>query len=558
MAMSTIKEITDNNLSFVPCLQYNGMKQFIGVQSIHRMASHSSGRAANDLYNCPAVRKPTLAQVKDIAKDLGFQYEDDDIQKYKAIIGESIDSINSVEHLVEPRLPTRYPRLPGYRPKQQDNPYNAWYWRCEIQGASGGKLAGKRVAIKDNAAVAGVPMMNGCHALEGFTPDFDATVVTRILDEGGSIAGKTVCENLCLSGSSYTAAKGPVMNPHDTTRSSGGSSSGSAVVVLAGDVDMAIGSDQGGSIRMPAAWTGIVGLKPTYGLVPYTGVWSIEPSFDHIGPMARTVHDCAQLLEVIAGYDHGNDHRQCQHITVPEYIKELEGSSVSGIRIGLLEEGLNNPKADSAVSGIVENLVNKLSMFGASIGRISVPLHLKAPGIWNCIAEGVFETTVRHGGVGSGHPGFYPSGFINESGKMFKSRPNDISDHMKLALMKAEYLKKNYHGQVYGRGRNLTILLREAYEKALEEVDIIAMPTIPFTATKLLSKDDPICEYHRRASEVNVNTHPFNLTGHPALSVNAGFLEGLPVGLMLVGRHNDELTIFKVAQAVEKIRDETN
>ncbi|XP_041457865.1 amidase-like isoform X2 [Lytechinus variegatus] len=510
-----------------------------------------------DLYVCPAVRKPTNGQLKDIAHDLGFHYEDEDIQNYKEIIGESIESINNAERLMEPRLPTKYPRLPGYRPNQQENPYNAWYWKCEIQGSRCGKLAGKRIAIKDNVAVAGVPMMNGCFALEGYTPDFDATVVNRILEEGGFIAGKTTCENLCLSGSSYTAAKGPVFNPHDTTISCGGSSSGSAVAVLVGDVDMAIGSDQGGSVRLPAAWTGIVGLKPTYGLVPYTGAWSLEPSVDHLGPMARTVRDCATLLEVIAGYDNGNDHRQCKHIQVHEYVKELEGSNISGISIGILEEGLSNPKADPGLCGVVESVVNQLSSLGASIKRISIPLHSKATDIWNCLSEGIYETTVRHGGVGSGHNGFYPSGFINECAKMIKSRPNDISDQTKLTLMKAEYLKRNYDGRVYAKGRNLTITLREAYDKSLEEVNIIAMPTIPFTPTKLLTKDDSLPEYHRRASEVNINTHPFNLTGHPALSVNAGYLRKLPVGLMLVGRHYDEITIFKVAQAVEKIRDET-
>lgn len=506
---------------------------------------------SSDLYTCPAVRKPTSSQLRSIAQDLGFHYEEKDIETYKAIIGEGIDSINSIEHLAEPRLPTRYPRLPGHRPVREDNPFNAWYWKCDIRGAKNGKLAGKRVAIKDNVAVAGVPMMNGCHALEGFRPDFDATVVTRILDAGGCIAGKTVCENLCLSGSSYTSANGPVRNPHDTTRSAGGSSSGSAVAVLVGDTDMAIGGDQGGSVRMPAAWTGIVGLKPTYGLVPYTGAWAGEPAVDHLGPMARTVEECALLLEVIAGYDEGFDHRQCPHITVPEYTKELKKRTIAGVRIGILEEGFQTLNADPSVNGVVEKSVNKLTDLGAIVRKMSVPLHAKASGIWNCVSEGVFETIVRHGGVGSGHTGFYPTGFVIESGKMFSSRPNDISDHMKLLLLKAEYLKKNYRGQVYAKGRNLAIGLRDAYDDALNDVDILALPTVPFTATKLLTRRDSVTEYHKRASEVNINTSPFNLTGHPAISINAGFVQGLPVGLMLVGRRFDELTVLRVAQAVE-------
>ncbi|XP_071495095.1 amidase-like [Diadema antillarum] len=508
-----------------------------------------------ELYSCPLVNIPTLDQLRVIAAELGFQYENEDLKICKTLIGESIQSINNITHLAEPRLPTRYPRLPGHRPDQRENPYNAWNWKCEIHGAKSGKLLGKRVAIKDNVAVAGVPMLNGCHAMNGYTPDFDATVVTRILDAGGVIAGKTVCENLCLSGTSYTAANGPVKNPHDVRRSAGGSSSGSAVAVLMRDVDMAIGGDQGGSVRMPAAWTGIVGLKPTHGLVPYTGAMAMEPALDHLGPMARTVQECAQLLEVIAGYDSGNDPRQCPHVKVPEYTKELSGGSVTGMKIGLLREGFRTPMAQMDVNSLVEETVLRLKGMGVVVREISVPLHAHAPGIWSCIGEGIYETVIRHGGAGSGHTGFYPTSFVTESGKMFASSPNNISNQMKLLLMKAEYMKRNYRGLVYARGRNLAKLLRSGYDQALKEVDILALPTIPFTATKLLTQADSLAEYHKRASEVNINTMPFNLTGHPAISVNAGFLDGLPVGLMLVGRHFEDTTVLRAAQAVEAVTD---
>src|SRR5918911_2761076 len=162
---------------------------------------------------------------------------------------------------------------------------NAWYWRCEIHGAPEGPLAGKTVAIKDNVCVAGVPMMNGSATLEGYVPEVDATVVTRILDAGGTILGKAVCEDLCFSGGSFTPHTGPVLNPRDPFRQAGGSSCGSAALVAAGDVDLATGGDQGGSIRIPSCWSGIVGHKPTHGLVPYTGVFPIELTLDHAGPM---------------------------------------------------------------------------------------------------------------------------------------------------------------------------------------------------------------------------------------------------------------------------------
>ena len=158
------------------------------------------------------------------------------------------------------------------RPRPEENRLGAWAWRVRIEGASSGPLVGRTVAIKDNVAVAGVPMHNGTALLDGYVPDEDATVVERVLDAGGTILGKAVCESLCFSGGSHTADSGPVRNPYDPARSTGGSSTGSAALVAAGEVDMAIGGDQGGSVRIPSCWSGIYGLKPTWGLVPYTGV----------------------------------------------------------------------------------------------------------------------------------------------------------------------------------------------------------------------------------------------------------------------------------------------
>ncbi len=202
----------------------------------------------------------------------------------------------------------RYPRTPGYRPAAEENPHNAWYRKTSIVGAASGKLKGKRVALKDNIMLAGVPMMNGSSTLEGYMPEFDATIVTRMLDAGAEIAGKVHCESFCLSGGSHTNATGPVHNPHKMGYSAGGSSSGSGVVVALGEVDMAIGGDQGGSIRMPSSFCGTYGMKPTWGLVPYTGIMPIEIYVDHTGPMTANVADNALLLEVIAG-DDGYDPR---------------------------------------------------------------------------------------------------------------------------------------------------------------------------------------------------------------------------------------------------------
>ena len=220
-----------------------------------------------------------------------------------------------------------------------------------MKGAPAGKLAGKTVVLKDNVCLAGVPMMNGASTLEGYMPDIDATIVTRILDAGGTIVGKAHCEYFCFSGGSHTNASGPVHNPRKMGYSAGGSSSGSAALLGAGEVDMAIGGDQGGSIRIPAAYCGVYGMKPTHGLVPYTGIMPIEITLDHTGPMTRNVADNALLLEVLAGED-GLDPRQYAPKVAP-YTKSLDGG-VKDLKIGVVKEGFGLPNSERDVDAKVK------------------------------------------------------------------------------------------------------------------------------------------------------------------------------------------------------------
>src|SRR5215208_7564572 len=235
------------------------------------------------------TRPPNVEQLTELAGGFGLRLDEEKVRSFIGLVEGTLASYARLDQLAEPELPVKYPRSGGYRPDREENPLNAWYYKCSIKGAENGPLSGKRIAIKDNVCVAGVPMMNGSSALEGYVPEFDATVVTRILDAGGEISGKAVCEHLCFSGGSHTSDTGPVLNPHDHAHSAGGSSSGSAALVAAGEVAMAIGGDQGGSIRMPANHCGIVGLKPTFGLVPYTGIAPLEITIDVCGPMTANV-----------------------------------------------------------------------------------------------------------------------------------------------------------------------------------------------------------------------------------------------------------------------------
>lgn len=214
------------------------------------------------------AQRPTLSQLKDITLELGMHLSDDRIQEFHTVMQGTLDAYDVVDALPDFLPPVLYPRTAGTRPSGEENPLNAWYVKTEIRGAPRGPLHGKTVAIKDNVCVAGVPMMNGASTLKGYTPDVDATIITRLLDAGATILGKAHCEYFCLSGGSHTNATGPVHNPHKMGYSAGGSSSGSGALVGGGFVDMAIGGDQGGSIRMPASFCGCYGMKPTHGLVP--------------------------------------------------------------------------------------------------------------------------------------------------------------------------------------------------------------------------------------------------------------------------------------------------
>src|ERR1700683_1445846 len=208
-----------------------------------------------------AVQLPTPSQLLDIASEVGLDLTDADVTSFIELMRPNVGAYNVVDAMPDFLPPVRYPRTPGYRPAGKENSHNAWYVKPTVPGAPSGKLAGKTVALKDNIMLAGVPMMNGSSTLEGYVPDFDATIVTRMLDAGAEIAGKVHCESFCMSGGSHTNATGPVHNPHKMGYSAGGSSSGSAVVVALGEVDMAIGGDQGGSIRIPASFCGIYGMK---------------------------------------------------------------------------------------------------------------------------------------------------------------------------------------------------------------------------------------------------------------------------------------------------------
>jgi amidase len=508
---------------------------------------------------------PTIAQILDIADAFGLELTAGDAAAYQGLMAGTLESYRRIETYPERKLEVSYPRTPGYRPGPEENPYNGWYWRCRIEGAGSGPLAGFEVGVKDCISVAGVPMMNGCQVLEGYLPDVDATVVTRLLDAGATIVGKTNAANCSFSGSGHTCAHGPVRNPRRPTHSPGGSSKGSAAVLAAGDVPMALGADQGGSIRIPASWCGVVGLKPTYGLVPYTGCMAIEMTLDTCGPMADTVENAARMLSALAGPD-PLDPRQRGVIPegyVRDYLPAI-GKGVRDLRIGVLAEGFDQPEgaiggmpgSDPRVDAAVRAAVRRLEAAGAVATEVSVPLHVDAFHMWNVIAvEGATELMLKGRGAGTNWAGFYDTNLIDAVGKGFDSRPDDFPITVKLVLLLGEHLHRAYHGRYYAKGQNVRHLARQAYDEALASCDVLVLPTIPHLATAIPERDVPIPESVSYSLSMIQNTPQFNVTGHPAISVPCGVADDLPVGLMVVGRHFDDLTVLQVADAVERSGD---
>jgi len=496
--------------------------------------------------------KPTVEQLRDIAQTYSMHLTDADLESFAGLMGAALESYRRIDQLTEPALTYRYPRTGSYRPEASENPLNAWYQKCSIKGASSGILAGKRIAIKDNVCVGGVPMMNGSSALEGYVPEFDATIVTRILDASGEIVGKAVCEHLCFSGGSHTSDTGPVLNPHDPARSAGGSSSGSAALVVAGECDMAIGGDQGGSIRIPSAWCGAYGLKPTYGLVPYTGVFPIELTLDHTGPIAATTADVALLLEAIAGED-GLDPRQ-KDVKIEAYTSAL-GKDIAGLRIGIVSEGFDWPGlSEQDVDELVQASARRFSELGAQVSTISITLHRDGVHIWNGIAvEGATLVMVRGNSMGTNWKGHYSTSLLDAYARGRITRADDLSDTVKLVVLLGQYMQDSYHGRYYAKAQNLARTLTKAYDDALQSVDLLVMPTLPMKATVIPHADAPREERVARALEMIANTCPFDVTGHPAMTIPCGISHGLPVGMMLVGNKWKDATVLRAAHAFEQI-----
>ncbi|WP_344232978.1 amidase family protein [Kribbella hippodromi] len=428
-------------------------------------------------------------------------------------------------------------------PARAADPLNAWLSRCSFSGKGKGLLSGTTVSFKDTIAVAGLPLSGGAIGLEEYRPDFDATVVRRALAAGATVVGK----NAVVGGFGEGDPGRRPLNPYAPDHLTGGSSAGCAVAVVAGDVDVAFGGDQGGSVRIPAAWCGAVGLKPTFGLVSHFGVVSdADQILDHVGPITRTVEAAATALQAVAGYDH-LDPRQRREVPVDVNVLDGLTDGVAGVRIGLLTQGFAG--ADTEVARLVTGAAGILCRAGAEIREVSIPDHRSALAAYFAVSIEAARVAGGPGPVGAGATACYPESLVAALNKAWSRRDSGAEEYGRLI---SEAAWKHFDGRAYAVARNARFKFVNAYDRAFQDVDLLLMPTCLFTAPEFGRADNGPADFHSSVHAMGMsNTLPFNYTGHPALAVPCGKADGLPVSLQLVGRQFDEALLLRAGYAFQ-------
>jgi amidase len=500
----------------------------------------------------PTVRPPTRAEIRDIAEQYHFELSDEEVEDYRELIEEKMGFCERIDELSDrtgSRVQAR--RDPGYRATAAEDPRNAVVTVCNVETDHDGPLSGYDIGVKDNIAVADVEMTCASKVLTGYRPVNDAPVVERLLEAGARITAKTNMDEMAVSGSGEMSAFGPILNPFNDDYLAGGSSGGSAVAVATGMVDAALGSDQAGSLRTPASWSGCVGFKPTHGLTSFRGVAPLGHSFDHVGPMADNVEDIARVLGVIAGED-PHDPRQ-GHVEVGDYVGALD-RGVDGLDIGVVEEAFEFAGREAAVNEGVHAAVDRLEDLGAAADPVSIPWHVDAFFVWLAVENE--ETAVMWDADNTGYfvDGRYDTDLAAAFGKARRAQADEFAPTVKLKCLLGQYLKQQFHGRYHGKASNLREELTAAYDEQLDEYDLLAMPTTPMTAFELetdLTRQEVVNRAQGKKGRTR-NTMPFNMSGHPAISIPCGRDDnGLPIGLMLVGNQFDEETVLAAASALE-------
>jgi len=410
-----------------------------------------------------------------------------------------------------------------------------------------GLLAGIPIGIKDNLCTKGVPTTCASKILQNFVPPYESTVTQKLIDAGAVMVGKTNLDEFAMGGSTETSAYAKTANPWDMSRVPGGSSGGSAAAVAGRECPIALGSDTGGSIRQPASFCGIVGMKPTYGLVSRYGLVAFASSLDQIGPFARSVEDAAILLGAIAGYDPRDS--TSLKVDVPDYTQFLT-SDLKGKRVGVIKETFGEG-LDAEVEKAVNRAIDQLKKLGAEVKEISCPRFRYGIAAYYIIAPSEASANLaRYDGVKYGTR-------IEDAENLMEmytqTRAEGFGAEVKRRIMIGTYaLSAGYYDAYYLKAQKVRTLIKQDFEAAFEQVDVLVSPTAPTTAFKLGDKSqDPLNMYL-----IDLMTIPVNLAGLPGMSVPCGFdSQGLPIGLQIIGNVLREDQVFQVASAYERSTD---
>jgi aspartyl-tRNA(Asn)/glutamyl-tRNA(Gln) amidotransferase subunit A len=410
-----------------------------------------------------------------------------------------------------------------------------------------GILAGIPIGIKDNMCTKGIPTTCASRMLENFIPPYESTVTQKLLDAGAVMVGKTNLDEFAMGGSTENSAYHPTANPWDLSRVPGGSSGGSAAAVAAEECVVSIGSDTGGSIRQPASFCGVVGMKPTYGLVSRYGLVAFASSLDQIGPFGRSVEDAAILLQAIAGHDPKDS--TSLKVQIPDYSATLKPDLKprGRLKIGVIEETFGQG-LDSEVEQAITKALDQLQSLGAEIHVISCPrFRYGLPSYYIIAPSEASANLARYDGVKYGYRAPDTDNLIS---MYSRTRASGFGTEVKRRIMIGTYaLSAGYYDAYYLQAQKVRTLIKADFEKAFETVDILACPTAPTTAFKAGEKTtDPLSMYL-----IDLMTIPVNLAGLPGLSVPCGFdSKGLPIGLQLIGKVLREDQLFQVAHAYEQ------
>ena len=439
-----------------------------------------------------------------------------------------------------------------------ENPHHAWTWKCAIPPTSKGALDGIKVAVKDNIAVAGLPMRAGSNVTDGWLAESDATVVTSLLENGAEIVGKSQCEDLCISGGSITSKPFPVHNPVRRNYSAGGSSSGSAVLVATGEVDLALGADQGGSIRIPASLCGVIGLKATFGAIPYTGVLGLEPSIDHVGPIARDIETIHQSLQALVTFQE-SDPRQRPFANEIRGLQDALGETqllpYSNLRVALITEGFDLTRegeaefpGSAASAELVMMQAEKLVALGATVDLISIPEHRFAQHVYlPILLEGgaLSLTALKSTLFGQGYSS--TGNVEREIVRGLSTKGGSASTLTKLIAILGDIFFEETQGDFYRKANVLRKQISDAYNKVLDEYDVLLCPTTAPAGSAVEMSGNPK-NVGRETFSFYQNCCVTDVTGHPSISVPAGMVDGLPVGAMFVAKHFDEMTLLRASK----------